>query len=211
MFSLCSIGGENRMQLYWWPKTRSLRALWMLEEVGAPYERVPVNIQQGGQKDAAFLAVNPMGKIPALADGEAKLAESAAICAYLADKYPQAGLAPPIGDPRRGRYLHWLFFAPACVEPAFTQKFANVSLPESSAGWGSYERVFKVLEQALDGGPWLLGESFSAADVMIGSDLWFGIELFKIVEAEPAFRAYIDRCLERPAMQRALAIDAAGV
>jgi glutathione S-transferase len=100
---------ESRMQLYWWPKTRSLRALWMLEEVGCPYERVPVNITQGGQKDPAFLAVNPMGKLPALADGEAKLAESAAICAYLADKFPEAGLAPPVGDARRGRYLHWLF------------------------------------------------------------------------------------------------------
>jgi glutathione S-transferase len=199
------------MQLYWWPKTRSLRALWILEEVGCPYERVPVNITQGGQKDPAFLAVNPMGKLPALADGDAKLAESAAICAYLADKFPEAGLAPPVGDGRRGRYLHWLFFAPACIEPAFTQKFAKIELPESSAGWGSYDRVFSVLEQALATGPWLLGESFSAADVMIGSDLWFGIHLFKLVEPKPAFGAYVDRCLARPALQRALAIDAAGV
>jgi glutathione S-transferase len=199
------------MQLYWWPKTRSLRALWMLEEAGRSYERIPVNIQQGGQKDPGFLTVNPMGKLPALADGEAKLAESAAICAYVADKFPAAGLAPAIGDPRRGRYLHWLFFAPACIEPAFTQKFAKIDLPESSAGWGSFDRVFSVIEQALAPGPWLLGESFSAADVMIGSDLWFGIELFKIVERRPAFGAYLDRCLARPALQRALAIDAAGV
>jgi glutathione S-transferase len=199
------------MQLYWWPKTRSLRALWMLEEVGRPYERVPVNITQGGQKGAAFLSVNPMGKLPALADGEAKLAESAAICAYVADKFPDVGLAPPIGDPRRARYLHWLFFAPACIEPAFAQKFAKFEFPESAAGWGSYDRVFSVLEQALANGPWLLGESFSAADVMIGSDLFFGIELFKIVDEKPAFRAYLDRCLARPALQRALAIDAAGV
>ena len=199
------------MQLYWWPRTRSLRALWMLEEAGRPYERIPVNIQQGGQKDPGFLTVNPMGKLPALADGEAKVAESAAICAYIADKFPEAGLAPPIGDPRRGRYLHWLIFAPACIEPAFTQKFGGVNLPEASAGWGSYDRVFSVLEQVLADGPWILGESFSAADVMIGSDLWFGIEAFKIVEAKPTFRAYLDRCLARPALQRALAIDAAGV
>jgi glutathione S-transferase len=202
---------ESRMQLYWWPKTRSLRALWMLEEAGCPYERVPVNITQGGQKDPDFLAVNPMGKLPALEDGEAKVAESAAICAYIADKFPEAGLAPPIGDPRRGRYLHWLVFAPACIEPAFAQKFSGINLPESSAGWGSYDRVFSVLEQALADGPWILGEAFCAADVMIGSDLWFGIELFKIVEPKPVFRAYLDRCLARPALQRALAIDAAGV
>src|SRR3954454_23977990 len=116
---------ESRMQLYWCPKTRSLRALWMLEETGRPYERVPINIQEGGQKDPVFLAVNPMGKLPALADGEAKLAESAAICAYLADKFAEAGLAPRIGDLRRARYLHWLFFAPGCIEPAFAQKFAK--------------------------------------------------------------------------------------
>lgn len=199
------------MQLYWWPKTRSLRALWMLEETGRPYERVPINITQGGQKDPAFLSVNPMGKLPALADGEAKLGESAAICAYLADKFPDLGLAPPIGDPQRARYLHWLFFAPACIEPAFAQKLAKFELPESAAGWGSYDRVFSVLEQVLAKGPWLLGESFSAADVMIGSDLFFGIELFKMVDEKPAFRAYLDRCLARPALQRALAIDAAGV
>jgi glutathione S-transferase len=172
---------------------------------------VPINIQEGGQKDPVFLAVNPMGKLPALADGEAKLAESAAICAYLADKFAEAGLAPRIGDLRRARYLHWLFFAPACIEPAFAQKFAKFELPESAAGWGSYDRVFSVLEQALTPGAWLLGQAFSAADVMIGSDLFFGIELFKIVEAKPVFRAYVDRCLARPAFQRALAIDAAGV
>src|SRR5437588_10040655 len=111
------------MQLYWWPKTRSLRALWMLEEVGCPYERVPVNITLGGQKDPSFLAVNPMGKLLALADAEAKLAESAAICCYLADKFPAAGLAPPVDAPMRGRYLHGLFLAAACIEPAFIQKF----------------------------------------------------------------------------------------
>jgi glutathione S-transferase len=199
------------MKLYWWPKTRSLRALWVLEEAGATYERVGVDLRNQGQENAEFRDVNPMAKVPALRDGEAKLAESAAICAYVAERFPEAGLAPTLGDPARGRYLHWLFFAPACVEPAFTQKFTGIEIPAFSAGWGDFGRVFNVLEQVLTPGPWLLGERFSAADVMIGSDLHFGMDLFKIVEPRPAFRAYVDRCLARPALQRALAIDAAGV
>src|SRR5262249_62357546 len=124
---------------------------------------------KGGQNNAEFRAVNPMGKVPALADGEAKVAESAAICAYVAERYPEAGLAPPPGDPARGRYLHWLFFSAGCVEPAYAQKFTNFKLPEGQAGWGSFDRVMDVLERALQPGPWLLGGRFSAADIMIGT------------------------------------------
>src|SRR4051794_8768242 len=179
------------MQLYWWPKTRSLRALWMLEEVGEPYERVPVNIAQGGQKDPAFLAVNPMGKLPALADGEAKLGESAAICAYVADKFPDAGLAPPIGDPRRARYLHWLFFGPACIEPAFAQKFAKFELPESSAGVGVLRPRF--LRFGTGACEWTLASRCKLFRRRCDDRqrFLFGIELFKIIEAKPAFRAYL--------------------
>ena len=105
------------MKLYWAPGTRSLRTLWMLEEAGAPYERVLVDLRNGGQNDPAFRRINPMGKVPAFEDGAAQLAESAAICAYIAERCPEAGLAPQIGDPLRGRYFHWLFFAPGCIEP----------------------------------------------------------------------------------------------
>ena len=198
------------MKLYWAPKTRSLRALWVLEEAGLPYERELVDIAKP-ERSSRFLAVNPMGKVPALEDGAAKLAESAAICAYVAEKATGASLAPAADDPSRGRYFHWLFFAPACIEPAFTQKLAKVELSERAAGWGSYDRVFRVLNDALATGPWILGERFSAADVMIGTDLMFGIELFGIVGATPAFSAYLDRCKARPALQRALAIDEAGI
>lgn len=197
------------MQLYWAPKTRSLRALWMLEEVGAAYERIKVDIH-APTRDPALLAANPMGKVPALVDGAAQLAESAAICAYIAERFPEAGLAPALGDPARARYFHWLFFAPACIEPAYTEKFANVRLPPTAAGWGDFARVVGVLERALDKGPWILGARFSAADVMIGSDLLFGVERFGIVDRAPAFDAYLQRCHARPALQKALAIDAAG-
>jgi glutathione S-transferase len=109
------------MKLYWAPRTRSFSALWLMEETGQPYERVLTDLSKGDQKAPDYLAINPMGKVPALRDGEATLAEAAAICAYVAERYPQANLAPPPGDPLRARYLYWLFFAPGCVEPAMVQ------------------------------------------------------------------------------------------
>jgi glutathione S-transferase len=199
------------MQLYWAPRTRSLRALWALEEAGVPYERIRLDLSSGEHKSASYRAINPMAKVPALTDGPLAVAESGAICAYVAEACPAAGLAPPVGDPARGRYLQWLFFSPGCVEQAFLAKFTNAEVRSESAGFGDFDRVFDILEEALAAGPYLLGERFSAADVMIGSDLHFGIDVFKLVYPRSALRAYVDRCLARPAFQRAKAIDAAGV
>jgi len=198
------------MKLYWCPQTRSFRGLWLMEEAGRPYERVLIDIRKGDQNKPEFRAINPMGKVPALVDGEAKVAESAALCAYVAERCPEAKLAPPVGDPARGRYLHWLFFAAGCIEPAYTQKFTKLALAESTAGWGSFDRVVDVLERAVQPGPWLLGENFSAADIMVGADLHFGLTLLKILPPRPAFLAYVGRCSERPAFKRAMAIEAAG-
>jgi glutathione S-transferase len=199
------------MKLYWAPRTRALRALWILEESGAAYERVRLDLSAGAQKSAEFRAINPMAKVPALTDGAVSVAESGAICAYVAEACPDAGLAPPVGDPARGRYLQWLFFSPGCIEPAYLTKSANITVSSLQAGFGDFDRVFDVLEAAVQPRPWLLGERFSAADVLIGADLHFGTDIFKIVPERPALRAYIDRCLARPAFQRAKAIDAAGV
>jgi glutathione S-transferase len=199
------------MKLYWAPRTRSLRALWVLEEAGVPYERVRLDLSAGEQKSAEFRAINPMAKVPALTDGTLAVAESAAICAYVAEAHPDACLAPAVGDPARGRYLRWLFFSPGCVEQAFLVKSANASVRQEAAGFGDFDRVFDVLEGVVATGTWLLGERFSAADVMIGLDLYFGIDIFKLVPSRPALRAYVDRCLARPAFQRAKAIEAAGV
>lgn len=198
------------MKLYWAPHTRSLRALWVLEEAGLPYDREFVDLSAGVQGTPAFLKINPMGKVPALTDGAATVAESGAICAYVADTVPQANLAPPIGDPARGRYLQWLFFAVGNIEAAYMQKFTGYSVSTQSAGFGSFERVIDVLEAAVSAGPWLLGDRFSAADVMVGSDLYFGLQRFKIVPSRAPLEAYVARCLARPAMERAMAIDAAG-
>jgi len=199
------------MRLYWAPKTRSLRALWLLEEIGAPYERVLVDLKNGGQRKPAYHAINPMEKVPALQDGEACVAESGALVSYVADKFPAAGLAPAIGDPKRGRYLQWLFFSGSCVEAAITQKFANLQMPEGSAGWGSFDKVFNVLGEAVSASPYLLGENFSAADILIASDLHFVINVFKMLEPRPEFVAYLERCQSRPAFARAVKIDSDGL
>ena len=138
------------MKLYWSPRSRSFSALWLMEETGQPYERVLTDISKGAQKTPEYLAINPMGKVPALADGEATLAEAAAICAYVAERYPQAKLAPPVGDPLRAKYLYWLFFAPGCIEPAMVQVATKVEMNPIAAGWGDAQRVFDVLDAALD-------------------------------------------------------------
>jgi glutathione S-transferase len=191
------------MQLYWCPRSRSFTALWLMEETGQPYERVLIDIFKGDQKKPDYLAINPMAKVPALKDGETTLAESAAICAYIAERYPQAKLAPPLGDPLRAKYLQWLFFAPGCIEPAMVQISTKLEINPVAAGWGNAERVFDVLDAALARGPWILGENFSAADIAIGSALNFCVRLFKIVPSRPSFEAYIARCVARPAFQRA--------
>ena len=191
------------MKLYWAPRSRSVTALWLMEETGQPYERVLIDITTGAQKTPEYLAINPMGKVPALGDGDATLAEAAAICAYVAERYPEAKLAPPLGDPRRAKYLYWLFFSPGCIEPAIVQLATKIEMNPVAAGWGEAQRVFDVFDAAVSKGPWILGDTFSAADIIIGSGLNFAVRMFKMVPSRPSFDAYIDRCAARPAFQRA--------
>src|SRR6202167_1900640 len=166
------------MKLYWSLRSRSFSALWLMEETGQPYERVLTDISKGAQKAPEYLAINPMGKVPALQDGDATLAEAAAICAYVAERYPEAKLAPLPGDPLRAKYLYWLFFAPSCIEPAMVQIATKIEMNPTSAGWGDAQRVFDVLDAALTKGPWILGENFSAADIASGSGLNFAVRMF---------------------------------
>ena len=196
------------MKLYWAPRTRSFSALWMMEETGQTYERVLVDMSVNAQKSPDYLAINPMGKVPALQDGAATMAEAAAICAYVAERYPQAKLAPLIGDPRRTKYLYWLFYAPTCIEPAIMQIYTKMQVPTMMAGWGEATQVFDVLDAAVEKGAWILGDEFSAADVIICSGLNFAIKVFKMVPTRPSFDRYIERCSARPAFQRAGAIAA---
>jgi glutathione S-transferase len=196
------------MKLYWAPRTRSFSALWLMEEARKPYERVLVDLSANAQKTPEYLAINPMAKVPAVRDGDATLAEAAAICAYVAERYPDANLAPPLGDPLRAKYLYWLFFSPGCIEPAMVQVATKIEMPSVSAGWGEAQRVFDVLDAALEKGPWLLGETFSAADIMVGSGLNFAVKLFKMVPSRPSFDRYLEACSARPAFQRASVIAA---
>ncbi len=196
------------IKLYWSPRSRSFSAIWLMEETGLPYERVLTDITTGAQKAPEYLKVNPMGKVPALTDGDAAVSEAAAICAYIADRYPETKLAPAASDPRRARYLQWLFFGPGCIEPALIQIFTKIEVPTSTAAWGSATQVFDTLDAALANGPWILGEDFTAADIVIGSGLNFAVRLFKMVPSRPSFDAYIARCMARPAFQRAEKIAA---
>jgi glutathione S-transferase len=159
-------------------------------------------------EDAGISCDQSDGQGAALRDGEATLAEAAAICAYVAERNPQAKLAPKLGDPLRAKYLYWLFFVPGCIEPAMVQVATRIEMNPVAAGWGDAQRVIDVLDAALAKGPWLLGEEFSAADIMIGSGLNFAVRLFKMIPARPSFDAYLARCVARPAFQRAEKIAA---
>ena len=195
------------MKLYWCPKTRAVRALWMLEELGQPYQRVLIDIRDpAARADPAFRAASPMGKVPALEDGATRLWDSGAICAYLADQYPGAGLAPPIGHPDRGAYLQWLMYTNSVIEPAMAEKFSQAPVSTVAHGWGSFELMLETLRQGLERGPWILGERFSAADVLLGMSCHF-LRQFGAVKDEPRLFAYADRCAARPALQRALALE----
>ena len=196
------------MKLYWSPRTRSFTTLWLMEEVGKPYERVLVDVVSGKQREAEYLSINPMGKVPALQDGDAVMAEAAAICAYVAERNPEARLAPPLGDGLRAKYLYWLFFGPSCIEPAMVQIGTKLEMSSTAAGWGDAKRVFDVLDTELQKGPWMLGANFSAADIVIGSALRFSVRLFKMVPPRPSFERYLDACEARPAFQRAGALAA---
>ncbi|MDJ0896935.1 MAG: glutathione S-transferase family protein [Alphaproteobacteria bacterium] len=196
---------------YYAPRTRAGIVHWMLEEVGAPYRIQRLDLYQGEQKKPDFLAVNPMGKVPAITHGEVAVSEGAAICCYLADAFPEAGLAPPIGDPRRGPYLKWLFFGPSCFEAAaFDRMMERDPGKPPQMGYGSFDRVMDVLAGALEPGPWLLGDQFTAADVVIGAGLRWGRFMGFVPDQSP-FSEYIARCTARPAMQRADAQEEAFV
>jgi glutathione S-transferase len=198
------------LTLYHAIPSRSSIARWMLEEVGEPYDVQLLNLQAAENRAPAYLAVNPMGKVPALDHDGVVITEAAAICAYLADAFPQKKLNVPVGDSRRGPYLKWLFFGPSCVEPAVTDR-AFPRKEEARRGmlaYGDYDTVMDVLAKAVAGGPHILGEQFTAADVVIGSGLRWGM-MFKLIPERPEFTGYVGRLNERPAAKRAQEKDAA--
>lgn len=195
--------------LYHAPNSRSAIVRWMLEETGQPYELHPIDLKGGDHKAPAYLAVNPMGKVPCLLHNGGIITETAAILTYLADAFPEAGLAPRIGDPKRGPYLRWMFFGPAAWEPAIVDRALKRDAGAASTSpYGSYEAVIDALEQGLIPGPYLLGETFSAADIFFGASLAWTMG-WKLAPERPAFVRLIERIEARPARKRQVALDAA--
>lgn len=189
------------------PNSRSGGARALLEELGVPFDMHVLNLKKGEQRQPEYLAVNPMGKVPAIRHGDALVTEQSAVFMYLGDLYPEAGLAPAIGDPLRGPYLRWLVFYGSCFEPAVLDKsMQREPAPASTCGYGDFDTMLKTLTDQLDKGLYLLGDTFSAADVLYGLALNWMIQ-FKLVPELPVIRAYIDRVTSRPAMQRAAAAD----
>jgi glutathione S-transferase len=190
------------------PMSRGRIVRWMLEELGQPY-RTELLEYGTTMKAPAYLAINPMGKVPAVSYRGMVVTECAAICAWLADAFPEAGLAPAFDDPARGTWFRWLFFAAGPLEAAVTARSLGLLAPADKAmqaGYGSFDSVVDTLETAVAAGPYILGDRFSAADVYLGSQIIWGL-MFKTLPERPAFEAYADRLSTRPAAVRAREID----
>lgn len=194
---------SDEIVFYHNPMSRARVAHWMLEEIGAPYRIELVDLSKGDQKKPAFLAINPMGKLPTIVHRGTVVTETGAICAYLADAFPAAGLAPRADEPARGSYLRWMFFGAGCVDAALIDRMLSRPAPDrtSALGYGRYEDVMQALEQAITPGPYILQGRFSAADVYLGAQIGFGM-LTKTIDPRPAFQAYLGRLMQRPAYKR---------
>ena len=192
------------MKLFWAPQTRAQRGIWLLEEAGLEYEMVRIDLDVEESRVAeGFLDASPMGKVPALIDGDVRMSESAAICLNIADRYAMGSLAPSIDDARRGKYLYWTLYTPAVIEPAMSEKFNDVEPNRRRSGWGDFDLMIETWDAALDGRDWILGDQFTAADVMLGSSAIF-LGMFGMLPDSRNLSQYADRCIERPAYRRAV-------
>ena len=184
---------KAKVTLYHAPNTRSTGALLLLEELGVPYDLQLINMKANEQRSAKYLAVNPMGKVPAVVHNGALITEQPAIFMYLADLYPEAGLAPAIGDALRGPYLRWMVFYGSCFEPALIDRAQkHTATPQSMSPYGDYDTMLKTLTDQLERGPYLLGSKFTAADVLWGTALTWTTQ-FKLVPELPVIQSYIAR------------------
>jgi len=190
--------------LYHASPSRSSIVLWMLEELGEPYDIKLLKLSAGDNLKPEFLSLNPMGKVPTLKHGDTVITESAAICTFLADEYPKAKLNIPVGAPGRGVYLKWLFFGPSCIEPAIIDRASprKEEARRAMLSYGDFDTVMNVAAKAVEKGPWLMGEQFTAADVIIGANLRWGM-IFKMIPERKEFLDYAARIAARPGAQRA--------
>ena len=198
---------SRRITLYHAARSRSSGAVALLEALGADYHMQVLDLKAGANLAPAYLAINPMGKVPAIRYGDALVTEQAAVFIFLADLFPQARLAPALTDPLRGPYLRWMVFHGSCFEPALVDRSQQRETPRAMCPYGDYDTTIGTLLGQLEKGPYLLGDTFTAADVLWGTALTW-TTMFKLVEATPVVQAYIDRINARPAVARARAIDA---
>ena len=199
---------EQGITLFHAPNSRSFGALLLLEELGVPYGLRVLNLKAGEQRQADYLAVNPMGKVPAILHGDGVVTEQVAIFLYLADLFPDASLAPPVGDALRGPYLRWMVFYAACFEPAVIDRALEREPGKiSMSPYGDYDTMLGTVLGRLRAGPWMLGERFSAADVLWGTSLYWTTQ-FKLVPEAPEIMSYLGRYGARPAVARARVKDA---
>ena len=192
--------------LYHHPFSRAANVVWMLEEVGVPYDLAFVDIMTGAQKGPDLVGLNPMGKLPTLVDGEVVCTESAAIGLYLADRYSSGTLAPALNEADRATFLRWILYGPSVIEPCCYAHSAQWDYKPGSAGWGTWEEMLDTVEQAIGEGPWLLGDRFTMADVCFGGTVRYMLQ-FGMLEKRQAFADYADRLNARPASLRANAIN----
>ncbi len=193
--------------LHYAPRSRAFTALWLLEELGVPYELESFDLSSNHHKTEGFLAINPMGKVPVVVDQGVAVSELGAIAVYLTDRYGDEGLSPKITSPERAAFLRWIFFSSGIMEPALGEKFFKWNVPASSVAWGSFDHMLETLQSGLEKGPFLLGETFSAADIIVGATARFGVMFGAIPNEEPLTR-YLALLSERPAFKRAEAIEA---
>ncbi|MGH8461160.1 MAG: glutathione S-transferase family protein [Stenotrophobium sp.] len=201
------MSANRQITLFHSPNTRSTGTLILLEELHADYKLHALNMKAGEQRGAAYLAINPMGKVPAIKHGDALVTEQVAIFLYLADLYPEAGLAPAIGDPLRGPYLRWMAFYGSCFEPAVVDRsLKREQAPLAMSPYGDFDTMLKSLTDQLAKGDYLLGGRFSALDVLWGTALTWMTQ-FKLVPELPVVQAYVARANARPAVARVKAKD----
>jgi len=188
--------------LYWSPQSRAVRMFWALEEIGQPYELETIDIRAEDRDDQpAFVEASPLRKVPALTDGDVKIADSAAIALYLADRYAAGDLAPRADDPARGEFLTWLFFTPSAMEPAMTEKFVEMPPNPTAYPWGSFEKALAALETRLEGRDWIAADRFTMADFMISGTIQ-AMCMFDILDPSATLKSYMEKCLARPAALR---------
>jgi glutathione S-transferase len=198
---------DRRVTFFHHPHSRAAGVRVLLEELGADFELKLLDLKAGDSRKPEYLAVNPMGKVPAILHGDVLVTEQAAVCMYLAELYGEAGLSPAVGDALRGPYLRWMVFYGSSFEPALMDRALKRESPASTCGWGDFDTMFNTVDTQLDRGPWLLGERFTAADVLWGSGLGWTTQ-WKLVPETPNVTRYLERFNARPAVQRARAADA---